>query len=461
MEDKKDKFFVSVVLINTSGQVLLGRRKEDGIYTMPGGGAEEGETPEQAAVREVFEESGIGVRPEDLRPLSVEETPRGYKIHKFWALVPYSSKATTKLDPDQEVSEWRWLDRSDFPEEMSSEKNKNRLKTATEGLMAYYGIKKSLLDKLSKGGEGSGQKGHITNKPQMPMRNMKVDDLAQHLKDHVKKLKQGGVFAEGGRTSSGKPMMNDIDQARAHGYTSEDHRDTMNAHYNAAEKLAQMRSKFEMAKKPIPKELEEMIKHHMKQVRVHSAASTRIEDRQKKNMKKSLLEKLSKSVTSMGNDDGLEIRTEAYAEERREALKSGWLERLHNAMEGFEYGDMPREIGLDKGMLSLVKVDDGVYTGYVKIIKPVLNEDTDLIEDMEDNAKVRIERQTLPTLVNFLMAKEFISPIQPQQEDSPVAAIDVPCEVEVLPKPQEVVLEPSPMDKRLRMLTLLDKLING
>ena len=43
------------------GRVLLVRRADDGRWAMPGGWVDPGETPEQAVVREVAEETGLRV----------------------------------------------------------------------------------------------------------------------------------------------------------------------------------------------------------------------------------------------------------------------------------------------------------------------------------------------------------------------------------------------------------------
>lgn len=52
------------------GDILLGRRSKDpnrGLYVLPGGGVKEGETLEQALIREIAEETGYQVLPNPSR----------------------------------------------------------------------------------------------------------------------------------------------------------------------------------------------------------------------------------------------------------------------------------------------------------------------------------------------------------------------------------------------------------
>ena len=52
--------FASVVcVVKKEGKYLLCKREDNGLWTIPGGGIEKGETPWQAAIRELFEETGI------------------------------------------------------------------------------------------------------------------------------------------------------------------------------------------------------------------------------------------------------------------------------------------------------------------------------------------------------------------------------------------------------------------
>ena len=200
LKGSKKKFFVSVVPVSPDGAVLLGKRTEDGIWTTPGGGAEPGEEAHQAARRELFEEAGLVASPNSLELVGINETPNGYKIHCFlWRMAPgLADIATSRLDPDKEVKSWKLYRPEDFPAAITDEKNVSRLKTIREALMQYYGVNKStsaerlkaiaawmydpecqmetiedltedrieaLVNKLNKGGEGSGKRGHRTLHP--------------------------------------------------------------------------------------------------------------------------------------------------------------------------------------------------------------------------------------------------------------------------------------------------------
>jgi 8-oxo-dGTP diphosphatase len=138
----ESNYYVAVVPINPLGQVLMAKRKEDGIWTTPAGGADLGETPEEAAVRECWEEANLVVLPEQLESIGVKEAPNGKPVHCF--LFRCSQISTeVKSDPDREVNEWLWRDPRNFPKGLSSEKNKNRLETINHAMLKFMGLKKS------------------------------------------------------------------------------------------------------------------------------------------------------------------------------------------------------------------------------------------------------------------------------------------------------------------------------
>src|SRR5215203_5974581 len=56
------KLDIRAVVLNEQEEVLLVREKEDGLWTLPGGWVDVGESPSEAVEREVKEESGYEVR---------------------------------------------------------------------------------------------------------------------------------------------------------------------------------------------------------------------------------------------------------------------------------------------------------------------------------------------------------------------------------------------------------------
>ncbi len=52
----------SAAIINDEGKVLLTRRLDNGQWCLPSGGMEAGESPAEACIREVFEETGLHVQ---------------------------------------------------------------------------------------------------------------------------------------------------------------------------------------------------------------------------------------------------------------------------------------------------------------------------------------------------------------------------------------------------------------
>jgi 8-oxo-dGTP diphosphatase len=108
----------AVILVNREGQVLLGKRKSphgQGTWALPGGHLEHGETPEECAIREVKEETGIPV-------LAVT---RGPYVNNIWGngkhYITLFFRATwvncepVNKEPDK-CEEWRWCAPSNLPQ---------------------------------------------------------------------------------------------------------------------------------------------------------------------------------------------------------------------------------------------------------------------------------------------------------------------------------------------------------
>tara|TARA_Y100000746_G_scaffold218820_1_gene215712 strand:+ start:335 stop:844 length:510 start_codon:yes stop_codon:yes gene_type:complete len=124
---------VGVVLFNKDGLVFAGRRR--GIHSeawqMPQGGIDEGETPEQAVMRELKEETGTDNAriisktldwlsydlPENLIKVTWDGQFRG-QIQKWFALRFMGSDKEINISAHEqpEFIEWQWLEISDLLE---------------------------------------------------------------------------------------------------------------------------------------------------------------------------------------------------------------------------------------------------------------------------------------------------------------------------------------------------------
>ncbi|MGL5949610.1 MAG: RNA pyrophosphohydrolase [Aeromonas sp.] len=71
---------VGIVICNNDGQVLWAKRYGQHSWQFPQGGLDEGETPEQAMYRELYEE--IGLKPEDVSVLTSTRHWLKYRLPK-------------------------------------------------------------------------------------------------------------------------------------------------------------------------------------------------------------------------------------------------------------------------------------------------------------------------------------------------------------------------------------------
>jgi 8-oxo-dGTP diphosphatase len=105
---------VSTAIIVDGGRVLMIRRRQrEGklLWAFPGGGIEAGESPEQAAVREVAEEVELEVK--SVRVLGDRVHPNTGVHMTYVACEPISGEAGIG-DPD-EIAEVAWITHSEIP----------------------------------------------------------------------------------------------------------------------------------------------------------------------------------------------------------------------------------------------------------------------------------------------------------------------------------------------------------
>jgi len=124
---------VGVMLVNEKGGVFVGQRIDSEVpaWQMPQGGMDDGETPRDAALRELLEETGVSPElvtveaetagwipydlPHDIVPRIWKGRFKGQE-QKWFLLRFHGTDEQVRIDADdhQEFSEWRWLPPGDL-----------------------------------------------------------------------------------------------------------------------------------------------------------------------------------------------------------------------------------------------------------------------------------------------------------------------------------------------------------
>ncbi|HEY6030500.1 MAG TPA: DUF2213 domain-containing protein [Gaiellaceae bacterium] len=120
------KFAAGVAYVAPDGDVLLLRRSSGeanfaGHWSLPGGGGDEGETPEQTARRESIEEMGDNVPEGRMRAMNRRKTPTGMVFHTF--AQPVNEKFVPKLNGEHSGYAWAPLDMLPRPLHPAVEEN--------------------------------------------------------------------------------------------------------------------------------------------------------------------------------------------------------------------------------------------------------------------------------------------------------------------------------------------------
>jgi 8-oxo-dGTP diphosphatase len=105
---------ISTAIITDAGRVLMIRRREkEGklLWAFPGGGIEEGETPEQAAVRETAEEVDLEVKA--VRSLGERVHPQTGRYMSYVACEVVGGEA--RVADEDELAEVAWIRLEEIP----------------------------------------------------------------------------------------------------------------------------------------------------------------------------------------------------------------------------------------------------------------------------------------------------------------------------------------------------------
>lgn len=101
-------------------RVLIVRRAHPparGLYTLPGGVVEVGETLEQAVIREIREETGLDIEPLGLAGYrQVISHDSGGRIERHFVILPFAARRIGgEVALNEELTEAHWLSPSQLP----------------------------------------------------------------------------------------------------------------------------------------------------------------------------------------------------------------------------------------------------------------------------------------------------------------------------------------------------------
>ncbi len=117
---------VGTIIINKQGEILLGKRssdeetadcemKEEGTWTLPGGRIEYGETLEEAAIREIKEETDLDVKEENLHLICVQNDLNEHAHFISVGFVCYEFSGMPKMMEPLEIVTWKWFPKNELP----------------------------------------------------------------------------------------------------------------------------------------------------------------------------------------------------------------------------------------------------------------------------------------------------------------------------------------------------------
>jgi 8-oxo-dGTP pyrophosphatase MutT (NUDIX family) len=125
-----------IILVDERRVLLVSHWYAPWVWTLPGGGVNKNETPEQAAIREASEETGLKVRSiAGLIGVYKGKWGRGDKVAVFYT---GDFGGSLSLTPNLEIMSRSWFDIDHLPEEVSGA-NRKRIEAYRAGVRNEVG----------------------------------------------------------------------------------------------------------------------------------------------------------------------------------------------------------------------------------------------------------------------------------------------------------------------------------
>lgn len=111
----------SVALIEKDGKILMGNKKPGvgpypDTWRLPGGGIEEGESPEDALKREIMEEIGVNVTDLKFIGLYEDDEPDKDNVMTHYVFHMFKIKVDGEGSISDELTQIKWIDKSSLNE---------------------------------------------------------------------------------------------------------------------------------------------------------------------------------------------------------------------------------------------------------------------------------------------------------------------------------------------------------
>lgn len=104
------KVGVNAAILGPEGKLFLTRRRDDGCWELPGGWAELGESPRDTLRRELFEETGLAVRPRQLIDVFHRLPGEMGQPHTSYHLIFYCLIESGEFQPSHETLEYGYFE---------------------------------------------------------------------------------------------------------------------------------------------------------------------------------------------------------------------------------------------------------------------------------------------------------------------------------------------------------------